>query len=142
MSAIQTDITKRFIKLFEEGRKLELYKTAAEFCGIIECSPQSLNEVVKGRSNVGVQLIQNTLSKFPDFNAHWLITGKGKMIFSIDEVKMLSGIGIDLVKEKEFLQSQLEIAKKLNTNYESIIELQNFKIEIMKGQLEKHVKEP
>lgn len=72
-------LSERFLKFFEEGKKTGQYKTAAEFCKIIGVSPQMLNEVVKGRSNVGIQLIQNTLLKFPKLNPHWIFGGKGEM---------------------------------------------------------------
>lgn len=84
MEAIQA-LSKRFVEFFEEGKKQGKYKTAIEFCKMIDVKPQSLNEVVKGRSNVGTQLIQNTVSKFLELNPKWLFTGEGEMFIDLEK---------------------------------------------------------
>lgn len=73
-------ITSRFLAFFEWGKKNDKYKTAAEFCKIVNVSPQTLNEIVKGRSNISVAIIQSTLLKFHELNPLWIFGGEGEMI--------------------------------------------------------------
>ena len=79
------DVSNRFIQFFEYGKSSNKYKNAAEFCKIVNVTPQTLTEIVKGRSNVGVSLIQNTLINFPELNPKWIFLGVGDMILPPEE---------------------------------------------------------
>ena len=74
-----TDITKRFLASYEYLAKEGTVKGFNDFAATIEVSNSMMTEISKGRSNVGLKAVQNTVC-FYNINAEWLLTGKGNMI--------------------------------------------------------------
>lgn len=81
------DITQRFIEVYEYLLRIKKIKSNSDFCEIIGMSTSMMTEITKGRSNVGVKYIQNTVLKFPTLSLDYIILGEGKMNeFKIDEL--------------------------------------------------------
>ena len=55
------------------------------FENTLEVSRGSISKAVKESKSIGSNVLENILSKFPDMNAEWLMTGKGQMIRGFDE---------------------------------------------------------
>lgn len=73
------DITKRFIELYNYLLEKKIVKNASDFSQNVGISSSLMNEILKGRSNVGIKPIQNTVLKYPyHISTDWLITGDGK----------------------------------------------------------------
>ncbi|MEI7486457.1 MAG: LexA family transcriptional regulator [Chryseobacterium sp.] len=74
------DITIRFLKVYNYLSSLGKTTSSADFAKIIDISSSMMNEILKGRSNAGINPIQKTVNEFPEINAEWLLTGKGEML--------------------------------------------------------------
>ena len=51
----------------------------ARFADILGVQRSGISHILSGRNKPGFDLIEKIVTKFPDINAEWLITGKGKM---------------------------------------------------------------
>ena len=51
----------------------------ARFADILGVQRSGISHILSGRNKPGFDLMEKILVKFPDINAEWLITGKGKM---------------------------------------------------------------
>jgi transcriptional regulator with XRE-family HTH domain len=75
------DVTSRFIECYNSLLSNNLVGDKKEFADMIGVSSSLITEIVKGRSNIGITAIQNTVLKF-DLNEDWLFTGNGEMFNS------------------------------------------------------------
>lgn len=73
------DVNKRFSIFYNFLLSEKKVKNASDFARIIEISPSMLTEIAKGRSNIGMTVIQNSVEKF-GLNADWLLTGDAEML--------------------------------------------------------------
>lgn len=74
----QNEATVRFIEVYNWVINNTEIKKAAEFARKIGISTSLLNEIVKGRSNAGVECIQNTV-QILNVSPHWLLSNNGSM---------------------------------------------------------------
>ncbi|WP_329804888.1 S24 family peptidase [Flavobacterium facile] len=83
------DITIRFIDVYNYLLDIKKVKNASDFADKIQISSSLMNEILKGRSNVGIKPIQSTVKLFSFLNLDWLIKGEGKMSkdFQFSETK-------------------------------------------------------
>ncbi|MDR2586338.1 MAG: helix-turn-helix domain-containing protein [Prevotellaceae bacterium] len=51
----------------------------ARFADLLNVQRSGISHILSGRNKPGFDLIQKILTKFPDINAEWLITGRGNM---------------------------------------------------------------
>ena len=51
----------------------------ARFADILGVQRSGISHILSGRNKPGFDLIEKILTKFPDINAEWLITGKGNI---------------------------------------------------------------
>jgi transcriptional regulator with XRE-family HTH domain len=51
----------------------------ARFADILGVQRSGISHILSGRNKPGFDLMEKIVTKFPDINAEWLITGKGKM---------------------------------------------------------------
>ncbi len=79
------DITTRFIGLYQLLLEQKKVSNASDFASKIGIKPQLLTEYFKGRTNIGVPVIQNTVISF-QINSDYLLLGNGP-IFKGDFIK-------------------------------------------------------
>lgn len=103
------DITIRFIEVYNYLLEVGKVSNASDFAKKIEISTSLMNEILKGKSNVGIKPIQKTVNVFDWISLDWLIQGKGKMsekfsfpnkpsvIKNADEEYAISHFGIPLI---------------------------------------------
>jgi len=69
-------ITDRFIKCYKELKKLDMVRSARQFALSLEFHAQSWNEILKGRRDVTLSLVERAVERF-DFNPIYLYKGEG-----------------------------------------------------------------
>ena len=72
------DISSRFIEVLNELLKRGCLRDKKAFASSVGCSTSMITEISKGRSNVGVSVLQNTVLNF-GVSATWLLVGTGEM---------------------------------------------------------------
>ena len=72
------DISSRFIEVLNELLKRGCLRDKKAFALSVGCSTSMITEISKGRSNVGVSVLQNTVLNF-GVSATWLLVGTGEM---------------------------------------------------------------
>ena len=70
------DVTKRFIEVYNYLVTDNKVSGQKDFACKIGVSTSMITEILKGRSNVGLSAIQNTVLQF-DIDSNWLFTGFG-----------------------------------------------------------------
>jgi phage repressor protein C with HTH and peptisase S24 domain len=83
------DITLRFIDVYNYLLGIKKVENASDFAKKIGISTSLMNEILKGRSNVGIKPIQSTVNVFFGLSLDWLVKGEGKMTkdFQFPETK-------------------------------------------------------
>lgn len=83
------EITIRFIDVYNYLLEIKKADNASDFAKKIGISTSLMNEILKGRSNVGIKPIQSTVIAFPELSLDWIIKGDGKMTkdFQFTETK-------------------------------------------------------
>ena len=121
------DISSRFIEALNELINRGILKDKKSFAASIGCSAAMITEVSKGRSNVGVSQLQNTVRNY-GVSATWLLTGTGEMFVSDEpsqynngsqetnkeqiNSRVLTAVGVVLDTHKELKKS--DFAKMLD----------------------------
>ena len=80
------DISSRFIEVLNELLKRGCLRDKKAFASSVGCSTSMITEISKGRSNVGVSVLQNTVLNF-GVSATWLLVGTGEMFANEDKQK-------------------------------------------------------
>ena len=80
------DISSRFIEVLNELLKRGFLRDKKAFASSVGCSTSMITEISKGRSNVGVSVLQNTVLNF-GVSATWLLVGTGEMFVSEEKQK-------------------------------------------------------
>lgn len=75
------DISSRFIEVLNELLKRGCLPDKKAFALSVGCSTSMITEISKGRSNVGVSVLQNTVQNY-GVSATWLLVGTGDMFVS------------------------------------------------------------
>jgi transcriptional regulator with XRE-family HTH domain len=73
-------LSVRFLKAYDYLKNNSLVTGQRDFAAKIGVSTSMITEIVKGRSNVGASALQNIVIAFDEFNADWILTGKGEML--------------------------------------------------------------
>ncbi|OXA83703.1 hypothetical protein B0A56_00865, partial [Flavobacterium columnare NBRC 100251 = ATCC 23463] len=97
------DLTVRFLDVYEYLKKEKKVYTPKGFANEIEVSPSLITEICKKRTNAGITPIQNTLIRFEEIDANWLLTGKGEMLKVTGEVieeQAKSSLVVELLNDK------------------------------------------
>lgn len=138
------EIGNRFISLFEELEKKKIIKSRTDTASALNYKPQAFTEILKGRTKVGLELLQNFCINF-GINPNYLILGKGPQFIADEKYasnedhiinepdvrygKLSENNECDLCKQKdETIHALKEIIQMQKTK---ITELQN-KIEALK----------
>lgn len=77
------ELSIRFLEVLNYLTKEGLVSDNKDFASKISVSTSMITEISKGRSNVGLIAIQNTVLNFP-VNSDWILTGKGSMLRTND----------------------------------------------------------
>lgn len=72
------DVSSRFIEALNELIKRGFLRDKKAFASSVGCSTSMITEISKGRSNVGVSVLQNTVLNY-GVSATWLLVGTGEM---------------------------------------------------------------
>jgi hypothetical protein len=72
------DVTERFLEFYNALIERKIVKNAKEFTQKMGVSASLMTELTHERTNVGVNLIQNSVLSF-DLNPLWLLSGTGCM---------------------------------------------------------------
>lgn len=73
------DVTVRFIEVYNYLLSIQVIAGPKDFAEKIGVSTSMITEIIKGRSNVGVKAIQNTVNVF-SASPFYLFSGEGKML--------------------------------------------------------------
>lgn len=76
------ELSVRFLRVLKYLIEEEYISDNKDFASKISVSTSMITEISKGRSNVGLTAIQNTVLLFP-IDSDWLLTGRGSMLRSI-----------------------------------------------------------
>jgi transcriptional regulator with XRE-family HTH domain len=107
-------VTKRIEQLLEE------YKLSpSRFADEIDVQRSSISHILSERNKPSLELISKILKKYPEINADWLITGKGKM-------------QLDLFGEKASVP-ETPIQNTVKNNFQPRVE----QVEIQEPEIEK-----
>lgn len=116
------EISERFLQLVTYVTTNNIVKNKKELAKLIGVSSSSLTEIFSGRSNVGIKVIQNTVTSFDMINVEWLITGRGDMlkkdtlIYNVQKKKDCKHIKLEnnyLKKEIKNLNEQAKLKDKI-----------------------------
>ena len=128
------DISSRFIEVLNELLKRGFLRDKKAFASSVGCSTSMITEISKGRSNVGVSVLQNTVLNF-GVSATWLLVGTGEMFVSEEKQKgktayyspAVSGVNENLTEYNNhenptLLSERVSHLKKENEMLQTIIE--------------------
>lgn len=81
------DISIRFLEAYDYLKNKKKVSNAADFAQKIDISSSLMNEILKERTNAGINPIQKTVKAFPEIDAEYLLTGNGFITKSKSEKK-------------------------------------------------------
>lgn len=113
------DISTRFIIAYNYLLKEGFIKGQKDFSTKIFVSTSMITEIIKGRSNVGISAIQNTVSVF-GVNANWLLTGEGEMLIKEEKKENLTLAPKEITSctNCDVLRSYIKILEEKIAGYE------------------------
>lgn len=76
-----SELNDRFYNFFDTLVSSKIVKDRADFANKSNISVSMLTEIAKDRTQVGLKIIQNSVSNF-NLNPTWLLTGQGEMFLS------------------------------------------------------------
>lgn len=76
---MNSQVTDRFITCYEDLKQVGIVRSARQFALTLDFHPQSWNEILKGRRDVTLTLIESAVSVYK-INPHYLFTGEGHRI--------------------------------------------------------------
>lgn len=98
-------LTERFIQVYEKLLFPHEIRSARQFAAKLECLPQSLHPILKGRRDISLELLEKVVRCFP-VRAEYLFTGKGPMLvneISTKEIQVLAVITDHSNNEKSYM---------------------------------------
>lgn len=75
---------ERIMQIMEESQM-----TPARFADTLEVGRAVISHILNGRNNPSLDIVMRILTKMPDINLEWLLTGKGSMYKNVAEVNIL-----------------------------------------------------
>ncbi len=82
------DITDRFIVVYNLLKNKGYISNPSEFAKKIGISTSMMNEILKGRSNAGIKVIQNIVKEYSFINTEYLILGIGDIEKKIGDISI------------------------------------------------------
>lgn len=119
------ELSVRFLRVLEYLIKEEYISDNKDFASKISVSASMITEISKGRSNVGLTAIQNTVLAFP-INSDWLLTGRGSMLHNSFPPEKVSASPTPPQKEPSILPENesfiYKVYKEKDNENKSLIE--------------------
>jgi len=125
------DVTRRFLDLCNFLISQKIVNSASDFAKKVGISTSMMTELSKGRTNVGVKPLQNTVSLFSS-SAEWLLNGKGDMLKSGDTHNNVSEAASHHSDASEIIEYQQKLIDRKDDEIKSL----NREIGALKRQLE------
>ena len=94
---MESEFRRRFVLLFELVENAGLVKSRADVAARLSYRPQAFNEILKGRTNVGLDLIQKFCIEF-GANPEYLVLGSGLYFREKNQHLNPSGKGYSLTQ--------------------------------------------
>lgn len=117
-----SDVTQRFMLAFGFLQESGKISSAYEFAKLIGISTSMMTEISKGRSNVGITAIQNTVRVFR-ISAEWLLAGEGEML-KPESPKPEGNLG--QVSDPDSSKIIGELTEVIRTQAKALLEQQQF----------------
>ena len=116
------ELSVRFLKVLEFLIDKKYVSDNKDFASKISVSASLITEISKGRSNVGLTAIQNTVLAFP-IDSDWLLTGRGCMFRDSEETGDASGsLQTDFLSVPESASFLYRMYKEKDDENKSLIE--------------------
>lgn len=116
------ELSVRFLKVLEFLIDKKYVSDNKDFASKISVSASLITEISKGRSNVGLTAIQNTVLTFP-IDSDWLLTGRGCMFRDSEETGDASGsLQADFLSVPESASFLYRMYKEKDDENKSLIE--------------------
>lgn len=64
--------------------------TPSNFADILEIQRSNMSHYLNGRNKPSIDILQKILTKFPDINANWLMTGRGEITIETQKNDLFS----------------------------------------------------
>jgi hypothetical protein len=93
-------VTKRFIACLELLREREVIKSVRQFAITLDFHPQNLNDILKGKRDVTIDLIKCAVEAY-HFNPVYIFTGEGDLI--VHEEGAREDFGLEAKSEEKIL---------------------------------------
>ncbi len=71
-------VTERFVRCVETLKEQNRIKSVRQFALSVDYHPQNLNDIMRGKRDVTIELIKNSIETY-HFNPHFIFTGAGEM---------------------------------------------------------------
>lgn len=94
------EVTNRFIDVYNYLMNNNYITNPSDFSKKVGISTSMMNEILKGRSNAGIKVIQNTVKEFDFINTEYIITGIGEIVKTKSEENLTLLIGEKKGEEK------------------------------------------
>ncbi len=114
-------ITQRFVECHDFLKKSGKIKSSRQFALALGCMPQNLNEILKGRRDVTVELLQKAVAIY-QINPAYILAGNVTM-FSKNELETFTLEPISTSSLQEIKQQITEIMEILDEQTSLIIKL-------------------
>lgn len=121
---MRTDIDNRILQCIERIVQEEKnYRSEKAFLKDLGFSESKISEVRSGKSSFRVADIGILLTKYPKYNGHWILTGRGEMLISEPATKD-SELSEYLKKQNiEMMETIQELKYELGDKDRQLIEL-------------------
>lgn len=90
------DISSRFIEVLNELLSIGKVYDKKAFALSVGCSTSMITEISKGRSNVGISVLQNTVQIY-GVSATWLLVGTGEMFVNEEQQPQSTSSGDPMI---------------------------------------------
>lgn len=108
------DVTSRFLEFYKYCIDKKIVRSTSQFAELTGMTRGGLAEIIKGKNNVGLKTVMNTLQGFEILNRYWLLFGEQEMLnndsFQQNPVQETSVLTNPLIVE--ILTSEIEKLRK------------------------------
>ena len=101
--------------------------SASHLAEILGVQRSGISHILSGRNNPGYEFLVSLVENFPDLNANWILTGKGKMLISEQIRKEEVARQEDKIHKQEYIQTDLFSNQNSQSNVKEINDVYNGK---------------